>query len=65
MLLAKVIGTVVASVKSARTDGLKMLILQPLDLEGQEANQSAWTVDPHVVEGHVSRRRFLQREMIG
>ena len=34
MLLAKVIGTVVASAKSARTDGLKMLILQPLDLEG-------------------------------
>ncbi len=35
MQLARVIGTVVASVKSARTDGLKMLILQPLDLEGQ------------------------------
>ncbi len=35
MLLARVIGTVVASAKSARTEGLKMLILQPLDLEGQ------------------------------
>jgi carbon dioxide concentrating mechanism protein CcmL len=35
MMLAKVVGTVVASAKSARTDGLKMLILQPLDLEGQ------------------------------
>lgn len=35
MLLAKVIGTVVASAKSERTDGLKMLIIQPLDLEGQ------------------------------
>jgi microcompartment protein CcmK/EutM len=35
MLLAKVIGTVVASAKSERTDGLKMLILQPLDLEAQ------------------------------
>jgi microcompartment protein CcmK/EutM len=35
MQLARVIGTVVASAKSARTDGLKMLILQPLDLEGQ------------------------------
>ncbi|MCB9454057.1 MAG: EutN/CcmL family microcompartment protein [Anaerolineaceae bacterium] len=35
MLLAKVIGTVVASAKSERTDGLKMLIIQPLDLDGK------------------------------
>lgn len=35
MMLARVLGTVVASAKSARTDGLKMLILQPLDLEGK------------------------------
>jgi microcompartment protein CcmK/EutM len=35
MQLARVIGTVVASAKSARTEGLKMLILQPLDLEGE------------------------------
>ncbi|MBI5668341.1 MAG: EutN/CcmL family microcompartment protein [Chloroflexi bacterium] len=35
MLLAMVIGTVVASAKSERTEGLKMLVLQPLDLDGQ------------------------------
>ena len=35
MLLALVTGTVLASAKSERTDGLKMLILQPLDLEGR------------------------------
>lgn len=35
MLLARVIGTVVASAKTERIDGLKMLLLQPLDLEGQ------------------------------
>jgi microcompartment protein CcmK/EutM len=35
MLLARVVGTVVASAKSERVDGLKMLIIQPLDLEGQ------------------------------
>lgn len=35
MLLAMVIGTVVASAKSERADGLKMLIVQPLDLDGQ------------------------------
>ncbi len=35
MLLARVIGTVVASAKSERTEGLKMLILQPLDLDAK------------------------------
>jgi microcompartment protein CcmK/EutM len=34
MLLAKVIGTVVASAKSERTEGLKMLILQPVNPDG-------------------------------
>jgi microcompartment protein CcmK/EutM len=35
MLLARVIGTVVASAKSERVEGQKMLIIQPLDLEGK------------------------------
>jgi microcompartment protein CcmK/EutM len=35
MQLAMVIGTVVASAKSERLEGQKMLILQPLDLEGK------------------------------
>jgi microcompartment protein CcmK/EutM len=35
MILAVGIGTVVASAKSERTEGLKMLLLQPLDLEGK------------------------------
>jgi microcompartment protein CcmK/EutM len=35
MLLAQVIGTVVASAKSERVDGLKMLILQPLDMDAK------------------------------
>lgn len=35
MILAMVVGNVVASAKSAKTDGLKMLIVQPLDLEGK------------------------------
>ena len=35
MLLARVVGTVVASAKSERVDGLKMLIIQPLALDGQ------------------------------
>lgn len=35
MLLARVVGTVVASAKSERVSGLKMLIIQPLDLDGE------------------------------
>ncbi len=35
MLLASVVGTVVASAKTERVQGLKMLIIQPLDLDGQ------------------------------
>ena len=35
MLLARVVGTVVASAKTERVEGLKMLIIQPLDLDGQ------------------------------
>jgi microcompartment protein CcmK/EutM len=34
MLLARVVGTVVASAKTERVEGLKMLIIQPLDLDG-------------------------------
>ncbi|MEZ4668185.1 MAG: EutN/CcmL family microcompartment protein [Anaerolineae bacterium] len=39
MILGMVMGSVVASAKSAKTDGLKMLIVQPLDLEGQPKGQ--------------------------
>lgn len=35
MLLARVVGTVVASAKTERVDGLKMMIIQPLELDGQ------------------------------
>lgn len=35
MQLAQVVGTVVATQKSERIDGLKMLILRPLNLDGK------------------------------
>ena len=35
MLLAKVIGTVVAAQKSDRLDGLKLLIIEPIDPQGK------------------------------
>lgn len=36
MLLAKVIGTVVSTKKEESMDGLKFLLLQPIDGEGKE-----------------------------
>jgi len=37
MLLAKVIGTVVATRKEASLDGLKLLLVRPVDESGQDA----------------------------
>jgi microcompartment protein CcmK/EutM len=37
MLLAKVVGTVVATRKEASLEGLKLLLVRPLDEEGREA----------------------------
>jgi microcompartment protein CcmK/EutM len=36
MLLAKVVGTVVATRKEASLDGLKLLLVRPVNEEGQE-----------------------------
>ena len=36
MLLAKVVGTVVATRKEPSLDGLKLLLVRPLDEEGRE-----------------------------
>ena len=36
MLLAKVVGTVVATRKEASLDGLKLLLVRPVNDEGQE-----------------------------
>jgi microcompartment protein CcmK/EutM len=45
MLLARVVGTVVASQKSQRLDGLKMLIIRPLNLNGESGNNYLVAID--------------------
>lgn len=37
MVLARVIGTVVASRKESKAEGWKLLVVQPLDANGQDA----------------------------
>ena len=58
MMLGMVMGSVVASAKSAKTDGLKMLIVQPLDLEGKPKGQYVVAFDAvgalHKLEGFAS-----------
>ncbi len=45
MYLAKVIGTVVASQKSAALTGIKLLVVQPLDEEKRDMGEPLVAVD--------------------
>ena len=45
MYIGKVIGTVVATVKISHLDGHKLLMVDELDLEGQETGQYDIAVD--------------------
>ena len=45
MVLAKVIGTVVSTVKHRAYDGLKLYVVQPLDEMGQPKGDSFLAVD--------------------
>jgi ethanolamine utilization protein EutN len=45
MIIARVIGNVVASQKQASHEGKKILLLQPLDLEGQPIGEVVVALD--------------------
>ena len=45
MLIAKVVGTVVATQKNAKLEGTKLLLVQPLDLEGAPRGASVIAID--------------------
>lgn len=45
MLIGKVVGTVVASVKEAELEGLKFLVVRGLDLEGKLTSTQVIAVD--------------------
>jgi ethanolamine utilization protein EutN len=45
MQLAEVIGTVVASIKDANLNGTKLLVIQPLGIDGQAVGRSLVAVD--------------------
>lgn len=45
MVLAKVVGTVVATQKEASLDGLRMMMCKPVDVDGQEKSGFVVAVD--------------------
>ena len=45
MVLAKVVGTVVATQKEASLDGLRMMMCKPVDIDGQEKSGFVVAVD--------------------
>ncbi len=45
MVLAKVVGTVVSTVKEASMDGLRFMLVQPVDVEGQPTGAGVVAVD--------------------
>ncbi|MBM4388815.1 MAG: EutN/CcmL family microcompartment protein [Deltaproteobacteria bacterium] len=60
MHIAKVIGTVVSTVKHPKYKGLKLLIVQPVDQNGRETEQSFLAVD--VVQAGVGDTVLVIRE---
>ena len=45
MVLAKVVGTVVATQKEPSMDGLRLMLVQPLDVDGKAVGQAVVAVD--------------------
>ncbi|OZM58315.1 hypothetical protein CIB95_01725 [Lottiidibacillus patelloidae] len=45
MKLAKVIGNVVSSIKTKSHEGTKLMVVQPIDMEGNETGDSFIAID--------------------
>jgi microcompartment protein CcmK/EutM len=45
MLIGRVVGNVVATVKNRKLEGAKLLLVQPLDLEGRDKGTAVLAID--------------------
>ena len=45
MLLGRVVGNLVATQKNAKLEGAKLLLVQPLDLDGQDRGATVLAID--------------------
>jgi ethanolamine utilization protein EutN len=60
MLIGRVIGDVVATQKAASHEGMKLLLVQPLNLDGSERGEAVLAVD--AVDAGVGERVLLSTE---
>lgn len=60
MLICRVIGDIVSTVKNAEFRGKKILIVQPLSLEGEDTGQAFLALDS--VEAGMGDRVLVMRE---
>jgi microcompartment protein CcmK/EutM len=60
MVIAKVVGTVVSSQKNAKLEGTKLLLVQPLDLEGMARGGVVLAIDS--VDAGVGDRVLLVQD---
>ncbi len=60
MLIAKVVGTVVSTQKNAKLEGTKLLLVQPLDLQGAARGGAVLAIDS--VDAGVGDRVLLVQD---
>lgn len=60
MLIGRIVGDVVATQKAASHEGMKILLVQPLNLDGSERGQAVLAVD--AVDAGVGERVLLSTE---
>jgi ethanolamine utilization protein EutN len=60
MLIGRVIGDVVATQKAASHEGMKLLVVQPINLDGSDRGEAVVAVD--AVDAGVGERVLLSTE---
>jgi ethanolamine utilization protein EutN len=60
MLIGRVIGDIVATQKAASHEGMKLLVVQPLNLDGSDRGEAVVAVD--AVDAGVGERVLLSTE---
>jgi ethanolamine utilization protein EutN len=61
MLIGRVVGNVIATQKNEMLEGAKLLLVQPLDLEGREKGTTVVAIDT-LVDAGVGDRVLLVQE---
>ena len=60
MLIGRVVGNVIATQKNEKLEGAKLLLVQPLDLEGRDKGAAVLAIDTLVDAGPGDRVLLVQ-----